>query len=690
MSVMYAAQLGNGAYLQALADPAYSFGTGDFTLGAMVMGSTPGPLLSRKDDSTGGSEDGGFLLTVDAGGAVRFVTYDGVGYWQANTGPTGILDGSCHTVMAVRRGGSLGILIDGLPVAVQTDGNRVSPLNVNNSLPLLIGATALSSENAKQLTGTLMNVGIWNFALSEDALVRAAFARVSASDAGLQGYWTLDQTNADISANDNPANMSGPVTFAPCLTCVWAAGSGGYSFCRVTNMPDVDELDADAASTTVALTRVLTVPTGSPALMASIMAQADQPAFPSGATVSLVDPSGHSYNANANTDTVCVVTSGGQPWSVTVLSPQAGQWRLTVTAPVGTGFALQLNTVPTTSVVETVETALAPLYQEAPEHVLAHEQIPGGWLSLLKTIAVSAAVGVVVGAAVVLSGGTALPAIAVALAAFTYTTAVQAQEALHTISSSNLTQAADQVAGMAGFVVAPQRLLLIDANTVEDGHPETQLMYSRRKKKLYPYVTASTFCRVQQSLIAGEDTRENVAAQLKSFNAGYVTATGHGMWKYLTGWFVKGCSGPLQEILSVGHYEPVEAAGKIFHIFGCWTGYKGPSGLGRDLVANGAVAFFGYCEQFMLPASQYMVFCDCDIAIDMALIDGKTCDEAYRAAIAVYNAHIKRYESNGDYGSAAYLTKDRDRLVCPSTEAAYGNMNARLDIGSGEASREES
>ena len=46
-----------------------------------------------------------------------------------------------------------------------------------------------------------------------DQLVRAAFARVAATDSNLQGYWTLDETTADLSRNNNPVNVVGQITY---------------------------------------------------------------------------------------------------------------------------------------------------------------------------------------------------------------------------------------------------------------------------------------------------------------------------------------------------------------------------------------------------------------------------------------------------------------------------------------------
>jgi hypothetical protein len=81
---------------------------------------------------------------------------------------------------------------------------------------------------------------------------------------------------------------------------------------------------------------------------------------------------------------------------------------------------------------------------------------------------------------------------------------------------------------MAGFLVAPGGQLLIEANVAAD--PATELIYKRRNKKLYPYVTASTFNKVQRSLISAQDRRAGVRTALLAFDSGYVTASGHGRY----------------------------------------------------------------------------------------------------------------------------------------------------------------
>ncbi len=262
--------------------------------------------------------------------------------------------------------------------------------------------------------------------------------------------------------------------------------------------------------------------------------------------------------------------------------------------------------------------------------------------------------------------------------AFASVSLAQAKTALPEVSTQSVQAAYTQVGGMAGFLVAVDGLLLVDANV--DGDPLTQLIYKRRADVLYPYVTASPFRQKQEQLIGQDDARAKVSQALLSLGSGYVSMSGHGQPAYLCGWLAAD-GVTMQEVLTAGRYEPQEARSKIIHILACKCGSTMPGGLGRDLVAHGATAFFGYSDSVTVPQSEaeYPAFVDCDIEIDKALIDGKTCGQAYEDAIARYNTTIARLRGEGKFQLASALTQNRDRLVAPSTDPAYGSEAARLD-----------
>lgn len=119
---VYGAALEAGSHFAMDSDSAYNFKRGDFSLAAMVMTTTGGPLFSRIHQNRG------FLLVVNPDSTVIFSTRDGTGTYQVTSGQTGILDGGCHTLVAVRQAASMRILLDGsaLPVTGSGTGSSLS------------------------------------------------------------------------------------------------------------------------------------------------------------------------------------------------------------------------------------------------------------------------------------------------------------------------------------------------------------------------------------------------------------------------------------------------------------------------------------------------------------------------------------------------------------------------------------
>ncbi len=128
-------------------------------------------------------------------------------------------------------------------------------------------------------------------------------------------------------------------------------------------------------------------------------------------------------------------------------------------------------------------------------------------------------------------------------------------------------------------------------------------------------------------------------------NAGYVTVSGHGSATTLAGW---GNEPVLSTEQGAAKFAAAEAAGKIFHIYGCTTGNPGTEaalGLGKALVDAGAVGFFGYTADILRPMSNpptedhlnfYKELMQCDLVIDYWLLSGTTCQIAFDEAKKKY------------------------------------------------------
>lgn len=446
MSLMYSALLprNGNPWIQAPSIPAYDFGTGDFTLAAMVATTQGGPVLYRMNND-GAEPNAGFMLLVTSTGMITFVTSDGTGGQGATTvDATNVLDGGCHTLAAIRSGTSLQLVLDGTPLECQVASEGTPPFDVSVDLPLIFGGQHVQWGEAGTFDGTLMNVGLWNRALEPDELTAVGFGRIDTTDPSLCGTWTLDQTTEDGSSYGNDASLNGSATYAPCIACQWTTGANGYAYCTMTNAP----VPARPSGARLVEIRTIDVEPGTPGLAMAIMATPTLPAFPVGTLVRVIDPVGNRYDRDVNQEQLFVATHDGQPWAMMVVDPQPGTWTVEVDASEQTWFDLRLQTIPSQDVVVTIDAALAPLYGPGgPE--------TAGWLDLFAQAAVAALAGVAVASLIVFSGGTLTPAVVAGVAAFTSISLAESALALDQLDHHDLDTAYDDLAGAAGFLIAP-------------------------------------------------------------------------------------------------------------------------------------------------------------------------------------------------------------------------------------------
>src|SRR5579859_2348139 len=206
----YGARILAGGLLTAPANAAYNFGTGDFTVTALFETTQPGTLAARKS-TAGGGGDGGWLVVLEPNGRIKFATDNGFGFYQVMSDPTDALDGTWHSVAAVRRNGAMTIYFDAKPVPVQASSSTPTPTNVSNSQRLTIGGCDQVEEPYRQFVGILEDVSLWNRALGAQDIWRTMFNKVTPQDPGLVGLWEMNQSPADSSLTRNNASASGPV-----------------------------------------------------------------------------------------------------------------------------------------------------------------------------------------------------------------------------------------------------------------------------------------------------------------------------------------------------------------------------------------------------------------------------------------------------------------------------------------------
>jgi hypothetical protein len=182
---------------------------------------------------------------------------------------------------------------------------------------------------------------------------------------------------------------------------------------------------------------------------------------------------------------------------------------------------------------------------------------------------------------------------------------------------------------------------------------------------VYPYLESKGLPAVRcQGPLA---RRYYVAPAARQPHVAYVTGVGHGSADTYTG-------DQYSVIFRVGDYSPEECARKIVHLLSCQTARA----LGRDLVAHGCRAFFGYDVDFTFAAAQRAVFFECDSEIDHAFADGLTAAQVYNRVVRLYSRRIAELRAAGHLYVAAILEMDRDHLRAPSSGPQWGDRQARL------------
>lgn len=162
-------------------------------------------------------------------------------------------------------------------------------------------------------------------------------------------------------------------------------------------------------------------------------------------------------------------------------------------------------------------------------------------------------------------------------------------------------------------------------------------------------------------------TRAALSRELSAGGVALITGSGHGFSNRFTGQH-------REAVLQIGQYAPIEVAGSIVHLLACETGQA----LGANLVANGCHAFFGYDETFVFPVEVAPLFLEADSQIDLTLAAGRTAQEAYDAAVRMFNRHIRRLLVLGKPFLAAVLARNRDHLCAPTKDPKWGNPHASL------------
>lgn len=158
----YAVVVGGG-FLYAPSHRAYNFGTNDFSIDMWIKTTKTGTVFSRKG-AAGGAGNGGFLLVIKRDGSIKLATDDGFGFYEVNSEPTAIMDGTWRHLLGVRESGDLKLYLDFKRLATQPRTDRHRGLNVSNCQRVMIGQTDQYQEEFNEFIGEIGETRIWSVA----------------------------------------------------------------------------------------------------------------------------------------------------------------------------------------------------------------------------------------------------------------------------------------------------------------------------------------------------------------------------------------------------------------------------------------------------------------------------------------------------------------------------------------------
>jgi hypothetical protein len=210
---VYAIKTDDTSHLYAPMNEVYNFGTGDFTVEAMVKTSVPGTMLARKGEPAG-AYNGGFLFLCTEEGELKFVTDDGEGYYEVISEPTSLMDNTWHHVLAVRQNGEMNVYLDFVKQEVIEQSNRPTPLNVDNGYSFTVAVTDQYREPFDHMEGQLTDIRVWNIAKIYKNAADYNKTQLKGQEKGLVGWWNFkNKDGQDSSKTGNALIASGKVEY---------------------------------------------------------------------------------------------------------------------------------------------------------------------------------------------------------------------------------------------------------------------------------------------------------------------------------------------------------------------------------------------------------------------------------------------------------------------------------------------
>jgi len=585
-------------------------------------------------------------------------------------------DGGCHYIAYVRNNAkdiyqNIGsIIFDGND---STNIRSTSIINFDNTANLEFGG---KYGDPYWTTGSIMNAGLWNRALTLEEIKLAAFHRISNIKQGMLGYWPMNKSLDDLSDNKNNLQVTGSASYKPCHRCVWTKGENHYTFLEVVG-------EQHQESDTIHTIQTFEVTSGAKGVYGGVVGGGATFDVPDDVAITVTNPSGTIYNFSSNADSLYIEQTNGNLTRFIDMNPVSGNWKVEVSSPSTSVFTFQMHSIPSVDIATSMLGALKPIYS-----VPTTNHTGRSLLTKFEHVAATGLAILAAGAAIAAASGIAIPAGViygvVAIASVTYASAqVIIKEAYDENDEFDVCK--HRVSGLCHFETKPEKILFIDPGVVSD--QGTSITAKWRKKHLYIACDLSVYNGNDIILSQSDVNRQKVRENLLNEDIKYVSASGHGQLNELLGYTLPDSTDKLETVLKSNNYDTFEVERKIFHFLACNTGYesvdKDAFGLGENLVKTGALAFIGYKDKYSIKASEEIIiqghtmdewFIICDSEIDRALLMGQTVQQAYDAAIAKFNSTIAMMERDVDNHPTAIrkLGENRDLLV------VYGDPNARI------------
>jgi arylsulfatase A-like enzyme len=158
------------------------------------------PLTCRTDESLGG-----YILYAGENNKWQFWTGNG-NTWAGITGPDIVLETWTH-LAATYDGTQMKFYVNAEPVGTAV----ASKINLNKRFPLRIGAGKTEGNPDYFFAGQIAEVQVWNRVRSQEEIKKSMNYRLVGDEAGLVGYWPLNEGSGTIATDKTSSGKNGQI-----------------------------------------------------------------------------------------------------------------------------------------------------------------------------------------------------------------------------------------------------------------------------------------------------------------------------------------------------------------------------------------------------------------------------------------------------------------------------------------------